>query len=179
MSPGCTKEKLERAKGIEPSYAAWEAAVLPLNYARKPLKLCGIPNPISDFSLSFPCQVAGPIMPRPDLISTRNAAFKPFRHVPLMCRALSLANERAKETRLSARSCASRPLRKRIPRTLHVQCRSFLRTRLCQWLSLRMMVLIAGRACTAIAFVFRKACSRACRSSFALGCRPLSRYFCK
>src|ERR1700704_6521351 len=24
---------LERAKGIEPSYAAWEAAVLPLNYA--------------------------------------------------------------------------------------------------------------------------------------------------
>jgi hypothetical protein len=27
---------LERAKGIEPSYAAWEAAVLPLNYARKP-----------------------------------------------------------------------------------------------------------------------------------------------
>jgi hypothetical protein len=27
-------ERLERAKGIEPSYAAWEAAVLPLNYAR-------------------------------------------------------------------------------------------------------------------------------------------------
>ena len=26
---------LERVKGIEPSYAAWEAAVLPLNYARK------------------------------------------------------------------------------------------------------------------------------------------------
>ena len=26
--------QLERAKGIEPSYAAWEAAVLPLNYAR-------------------------------------------------------------------------------------------------------------------------------------------------
>jgi hypothetical protein len=26
---------LERAKGIEPSYAAWEAAVLPLNYARQ------------------------------------------------------------------------------------------------------------------------------------------------
>src|SRR6266513_2698284 len=30
---GCER-KLERAKGIEPSYAAWEAAVLPLNYAR-------------------------------------------------------------------------------------------------------------------------------------------------
>ena len=28
---------MERAKGIEPSYAAWEAAVLPLNYARKRL----------------------------------------------------------------------------------------------------------------------------------------------
>ena len=27
--------KLERVKGIEPSYAAWEAAVLPLNYTRK------------------------------------------------------------------------------------------------------------------------------------------------
>ena len=25
----------ERVKGIEPSYAAWEAAVLPLNYTRK------------------------------------------------------------------------------------------------------------------------------------------------
>ena len=28
------REKLERVKGIEPSYAAWEAAVLPLNYTR-------------------------------------------------------------------------------------------------------------------------------------------------
>ena len=28
------RNPLERAKGIEPSYAAWEAAVLPLNYAR-------------------------------------------------------------------------------------------------------------------------------------------------
>ena len=26
---------LERVKGIEPSYAAWEAAVLPLNYTRE------------------------------------------------------------------------------------------------------------------------------------------------
>jgi hypothetical protein len=49
------------------------------------LKSFAIPNPPSEFSLSFPCQVAGPITPRPDLISTRNAAFKPFRHVPLMC----------------------------------------------------------------------------------------------
>ena len=29
----CLKE-LERAKGIDPSYEAWEASVLPLNYAR-------------------------------------------------------------------------------------------------------------------------------------------------
>ena len=26
--------EMERVKGIEPSYAAWEAAVLPLNYTR-------------------------------------------------------------------------------------------------------------------------------------------------
>ena len=28
------QKNLERAKGIEPSYEAWEASVLPLNYAR-------------------------------------------------------------------------------------------------------------------------------------------------
>ena len=28
------KEERKRVKGIEPSYAAWEAAVLPLNYTR-------------------------------------------------------------------------------------------------------------------------------------------------
>src|SRR5215471_4092411 len=33
--PANSGQLLERAKGIEPSYAAWEAAVLPLNYARK------------------------------------------------------------------------------------------------------------------------------------------------
>jgi hypothetical protein len=30
----CSAGTLERVKGIEPSYAAWEAAVLPLNYTR-------------------------------------------------------------------------------------------------------------------------------------------------
>jgi hypothetical protein len=29
------KTILERVNGIEPSYAAWEAAVLPLNYTRE------------------------------------------------------------------------------------------------------------------------------------------------
>lgn len=36
---------LERAKGIEPSYAAWEAAVLPLNYARKTNDLPSLRDP--------------------------------------------------------------------------------------------------------------------------------------
>jgi hypothetical protein len=36
---------------------AWEAAVLPLNYARKPLKLLSIPNPLARFPLSNPCQL--------------------------------------------------------------------------------------------------------------------------
>ena len=33
---------VERAKGIEPSYKAWEAFVLPLNYARTGSQLCPI-----------------------------------------------------------------------------------------------------------------------------------------
>ena len=32
---------VERVKGIEPSYEAWEAAVLPLNYTRMPRILRG------------------------------------------------------------------------------------------------------------------------------------------
>ena len=32
----------ERVKGIEPSYAAWEAAVLPLNYTRGTIADCGV-----------------------------------------------------------------------------------------------------------------------------------------
>lgn len=35
---------LERVKGIEPSYAAWEATVLPLNYTR--LGVRGHYNPL-------------------------------------------------------------------------------------------------------------------------------------
>lgn len=34
----------ERVKGIEPSYAAWEAAVLPLNYTRIVVLLSAHPN---------------------------------------------------------------------------------------------------------------------------------------
>jgi hypothetical protein len=33
--PIAIKSGLERVKGIEPSYEAWEAAVLPLNYTRE------------------------------------------------------------------------------------------------------------------------------------------------
>jgi hypothetical protein len=36
---GRTTKILERAKGIEPSYEAWEASVLPLNYARSIAKI--------------------------------------------------------------------------------------------------------------------------------------------
>ncbi len=32
---------MERVKGIEPSYVAWEAAVLPLNYTRSLINLPG------------------------------------------------------------------------------------------------------------------------------------------
>ena len=32
---GMDRKDMERVKGIEPSYAAWEAAVLPLNYTRE------------------------------------------------------------------------------------------------------------------------------------------------
>ena len=34
VTDATTARELERVKGIEPSYAAWEAAVLPLNYTR-------------------------------------------------------------------------------------------------------------------------------------------------
>jgi hypothetical protein len=37
--------KVERVKGIEPSYAAWEAAVLPLNYTRVFLPFPTTPSP--------------------------------------------------------------------------------------------------------------------------------------
>ena len=36
---------VERVKGIEPSYAAWEAAVLPLNYIRATSHSSGAPRP--------------------------------------------------------------------------------------------------------------------------------------
>ena len=36
---------MERAKGIEPSYSAWEADVLPLNYARINLECSNIIPP--------------------------------------------------------------------------------------------------------------------------------------
>ena len=33
-------EGLERVKGIEPSYSAWEAAALPLSYTRVVVQVC-------------------------------------------------------------------------------------------------------------------------------------------
>jgi hypothetical protein len=37
---------VERVKGIEPSYAAWEAAVLPLNYTRSGAILRQFPDTV-------------------------------------------------------------------------------------------------------------------------------------
>ena len=37
-------QAVERVKGIEPSYEAWEAAVLPLNYTRKGRQFTRLPN---------------------------------------------------------------------------------------------------------------------------------------
>jgi hypothetical protein len=44
---------LERAKRIELSYAAWEAAVLPLNYAREPFQIN---------MLSVRCKIFGSVL---------------------------------------------------------------------------------------------------------------------
>jgi hypothetical protein len=44
--PEPAEGRMERVKGIEPSYAAWEAAVLPLNYTRAAVRLdLSIGNP--------------------------------------------------------------------------------------------------------------------------------------
>ena len=37
-------QAVERVKGIEPSYEAWEAAVLPLNYTRKGRQFTRLPH---------------------------------------------------------------------------------------------------------------------------------------
>ena len=34
LSNICQRGEMERVKGIEPSYSAWEAAALPLSYTR-------------------------------------------------------------------------------------------------------------------------------------------------
>ncbi len=39
---------MERAKGIEPSSSAWEAEVLPLNYARKSVVSNSVPTVLSE-----------------------------------------------------------------------------------------------------------------------------------
>ena len=55
MGPGLGQadltEKLERVKGIEPSYSAWEAAALPLSYTRVGLETSNRPSLLSRGSL--------------------------------------------------------------------------------------------------------------------------------
>ena len=48
---------LERVKGIEPSYAAWEAAVLPLNYTRE----CGDFTWVANIT-QLRCVAVGPLL---------------------------------------------------------------------------------------------------------------------
>ena len=49
---------MERVKGIEPSYAAWEAAVLPLNYTRV-WKLCSFGESLPRSFNQTPLALAG------------------------------------------------------------------------------------------------------------------------
>jgi hypothetical protein len=44
---------MERVKGIEPSYEAWEAAVLPLNYTRVEAILASVEGCVKD---AQPCE---------------------------------------------------------------------------------------------------------------------------
>ena len=46
--------KLERVKGIEPSYSAWKAAALPLSYTR-------LITPCKQTSFHFTCRAPGPL----------------------------------------------------------------------------------------------------------------------
>jgi hypothetical protein len=46
---------MERAMGIEPTLAAWEAAVLPLNYTRKNFKLSFRHVTVNHLSVSCQC----------------------------------------------------------------------------------------------------------------------------
>ena len=43
-----SSREMERVKGIEPSYEAWEAAVLPLNYTRRPAEFYSGPGAVSE-----------------------------------------------------------------------------------------------------------------------------------
>ena len=56
-----TKKEMERVKGIEPSYAAWEAAVLPLNYTRHRKQKQGNPAPGPDLCSDTAALAASPV----------------------------------------------------------------------------------------------------------------------
>ncbi|GBR15020.1 hypothetical protein AA0616_0456 [Komagataeibacter nataicola NRIC 0616] len=60
--------KLERVKGIEPSYAAWEAAVLPLNYTRRPALYTA-----QAWQMQSPLYGAGQQLTHPALIRNKHA----------------------------------------------------------------------------------------------------------
>jgi hypothetical protein len=60
---------LERVNGIEPSYAAWEAAVLPLNYTR-------VKNSFTKFNF-FPLWI-----PHPTFAMQRSISTTTINHFP-------------------------------------------------------------------------------------------------
>ena len=53
---------MERVKGIEPSYAAWEAAVLPLNYTRSVPEGKDALTPAGDCTSSPPGAIYRPVL---------------------------------------------------------------------------------------------------------------------
>ena len=76
LEPGCW-----RAKGSEPPYAAWEAAVLPLNYARKLLILYRNSDPPSQFPLSNPCRFWASPQSYTAILTPANAQQSPHRYL--------------------------------------------------------------------------------------------------
>jgi hypothetical protein len=61
---------LERVKGIEPSYEAWEAAVLPLNYTR---------SAAHSLAVVVATRALGAALARPARVARANAGTTPWR----------------------------------------------------------------------------------------------------
>lgn len=58
-----TEKKVERAMGIEPTLVAWEATVLPLNYARNRVVSVGTPDTSRNGAASVLTRLKSPGVP--------------------------------------------------------------------------------------------------------------------